>query len=74
MTVMTVSAYAWFAQSKKYQLFKDFLSVSLMFSMAALTEKGSVAFPVTASDIDADELFPLMNTSPDNHSNVKIHI
>ena len=45
-----------------------------MFSIAASTEKVSVAVAVPTSDIDDDELFRLMNTIPDNGKKVMFHI
>ena len=44
-----------------------------MLFIASSTEKGSVAFAVPTSDIDIDEHFRLMNTSPDKKKIVKIH-
>lgn len=61
---MTVRAYAWLAQSKKYQLFKDFLSVSVIFSIASRTENVSVSDAFDTSDINTDGVVRLMNTIP----------
>ena len=63
MTVITVSAYAWLAQSKKYQLFRAFLFSSLIALIVSFADRpaNSSSVAVATSDIMPNAPVRLIN-------------